>query len=81
MQLAKMCPDEESALQWFEARFRPHGRPCGHCGRAHTKEARHAKMPYRYRDGRAYFSLKTDTLLWNTRSGRSASGCSPSTCT
>ena len=80
MQLAKMFPDEESTLRWFEARFWPHGRTCGHCGSANTGEASHAKMPYWCSDCRSYFSIKTGTLP-GTRSCRSASGCSPSICT
>ncbi len=67
MELAAMFPDEESALQWFEARFWPHGRVCGHCGSAHTKEASHAKMPYWCTDCRSYFSIKTGTLLEYTQ--------------
>jgi len=67
MQLATMFPDEASALQWFEARFWPHGRVCGHCGSAHTKEASHAKMPYWCPDCRSYFSIKTGTLLEYTQ--------------
>lgn len=67
MELAAMFPDEASALQWFEARFWPHGRVCGHCGSAHTKEASHAKMPYWCTDCRSYFSIKTGTLLEYTQ--------------
>ena len=67
MQLAEMFPDEESALRWFEARFWPHGRTCGHCGSANTGEASHAKMPYWCSDCRSYFSIKTGTLLEYTQ--------------
>ena len=80
MELAERFPDEESALPWFEDRFWPHDRTCGHCGSTNTREVRHKTMPYWCTDCRRYFSIKTDTLP-GTRSGRSASGCSPSICT
>ncbi len=67
MELADMFPDEESALKWFENRFWPHGRICGHCGSTNTKEASHAKMPYWCTDCRSYFSIKTGTLLEYTQ--------------
>ncbi len=37
MELAEMFPDEESAFPWFEDRFWPNVRFCGHCGSANTK--------------------------------------------
>ena len=67
MELAEMFPDEELALKWFEDRFWPHGRTCGHCGSTNTRAASHAQMPYGCTDGRSYFSLKTGTLLAYTQ--------------
>ncbi len=67
MELAEMFPDEESALRWFEERFWPNGRTCGHCGGTNTKEASHTKMPYWCSDCRSYFSIKTGTLLEYTQ--------------
>jgi transposase-like protein len=67
LELAEMFPDEESARQWFEDRFWPNGRTCGHCGSQHTREASHAKMPYWCSDCRSYFSIKTGTLLEYTQ--------------
>ena len=46
MQLADIFPDEEAALQWFEAQFWLNGRCCGHCGSSRTVESSHAQMPY-----------------------------------
>ena len=46
MELAEMFPDEESTLKWFEDRFWPHGRICGHCGSANICEASHKTIPY-----------------------------------
>lgn len=67
MELADMFPDEESAVRWFEERFWPNGRFCGHCGSTNTAEASHAKMPYWCSDCRSYFSIKTGTLLEYTQ--------------
>ena len=67
MQLADRFPNEDAALKWFEARFWPEGRCCGHCGSTRTIEGTHAKMPYWCTDCRSYFSIKTGTLLEYTQ--------------
>ena len=67
MQLGDMFPDEDSVREWFEARFWPDGRCCGHCGSMRTINASHAKMPYWCTDCRSYFSIKTGTLLEYTQ--------------
>ena len=59
-----MFPDEESAQQWFERILWPDGeRPCPRCGSVNTHECSHAKMPYRCRDCRKYFGVKTGTVM------------------
>ena len=64
LQLARMFPDEESARQWFEAIFWPDGdRDCPRCGSRNNYACAHAKMPYRCRDCRKYFSVKTGTVM------------------
>ncbi len=63
VQLCDMFPDEESALEWFEARVWPDGRYCPKCGSVRTHEAGHKDMPYRCSDCRAYFSVKTGTIM------------------
>ena len=67
MEFAEMFPDEESALQWFEDRFWPHGRRCGHCGSANTREASHKTMPYWCTNCRGYFSVRTGTPLASSK--------------
>ncbi len=64
MQLADMFPDEDTARLWFEGRVWPH---CRHCGSVETYAARHPKSPYRCKDCRHYFSVKTGTALENSR--------------
>ncbi|MCY4369169.1 MAG: IS1595 family transposase [bacterium] len=64
LELARMFPDEDSAHQWFENQIWPDGRrACPRCGSVNTHEASHAKMPYRCRDCRKYFSVKTGTVM------------------
>ncbi|MCY4098042.1 MAG: IS1595 family transposase, partial [Rhodospirillales bacterium] len=63
MQLVEMFPDEESARLWFEGIAWPKGRYCPKCGSTNTHEAKHVKCPYRCRDCRKYFSVKTGTVM------------------
>ena len=67
VQLCDMFPNEESAREWFESRVWPNGRYCPKCGSVRTHEASHAKMPYRCSDCRGYFSVKTGTVLGNSK--------------
>ena len=64
LELARMFPDEDSARRWFEGIVWPDGeRYCPRCGSFDTYECRHAKMPYRCRDCRKYFGVKTGTVM------------------
>ena len=64
LQLAEMFPTEEAARQWFESIVWPTGeRHCPRCASVDTHECSHAKMPYRCRDCRKYFSVKTGTVM------------------
>ncbi len=63
MQLADMFPNEVEAQAWFEHAVWEGKRTCPHCGSRRTHAARHPKSPYRCRDCRAYFSVKTGTVL------------------
>lgn len=61
-------PDEESARLFFEGR-RWGGIPvCGHCGSSNVVECKdHRPMPYRCRDCRKHFSVRTGTVLAESR--------------
>ena len=64
IEVMDMFPDEAEATRWFEAHMWPTGRCCGKCGSVNTHEVPNAKpMPYRCRDCRAYFSVRTGTAL------------------
>ena len=67
MALADMFPDEQSAKEWFENRIWPTGRHCPRCGSTRTHECSHAKCPYRCTDCRSYFSVKTGTVMENSK--------------
>ena len=64
VELAQMFPDEDAARKWFENIIWPDGeRKCPRCGSTNTHECSHVKMPYRCRDCRKYFSVKTGTVM------------------
>ena len=64
LELSELFPDEDAARDWFEQiLWLDDERPCGHCGSLNTYACAHAKMPYRCRDCRRYFSVKTGTVM------------------
>ncbi len=64
LELTQLFPDEAAARTWFERLMWPTGdRPCPRCGSLNTHDAKHKKMPYRCRDCRSYFSVKTGTVM------------------
>jgi len=59
-------PDEESARNYFETqRWGKDGKDrfCPHCGSVRTVEAKTDKMPYRCKDCRKRFSVRTNSVL------------------
>ena len=67
-QFFKQFPDEASASKYFEDR-RWGGTPvCGHCGSINIAECKNQKpMPYRCRECRKHFSVRTGTVLAESR--------------
>ena len=64
MQLFNMFPHEATAEKWFEDRVWSKGRACGKCGSINTHEVTNRKpMPYRCRDCKGYFSVRTGTAI------------------
>ncbi|MEZ5709321.1 MAG: IS1595 family transposase [Blastomonas sp.] len=67
-QFFQRFPDEEAARLYFE-KNRWDGEPhCGHCGSTNAVECKdHKPMPYRCRDCRKHFSVRTGTVLAESR--------------
>ena len=69
-QFFERIPNEEAARQYFK-RNRWNGEPnCGHCGSLNVHECKdHKPMPYRCRDCRKHFGVRTGTVLAESRLG------------
>lgn len=64
LELARLFPDENAAIKWFEAiRWPSEERDCPRCGSTNTHECSHSKMPYRCRACKRYFSVKTGSAM------------------
>ena len=64
----KKFPDEESARKFFEARRWNDEPVCGHCGSVSVTECKdHKPMAYRCKDCRKHFSVRTGTVLAESR--------------
>ncbi|MEE4208568.1 MAG: IS1595 family transposase [Parvularcula sp.] len=61
-------PDEDAARKFFEKRRWADEPVCGHCGSVNVVECKgHKPMPYRCRDCRKHFSVRTGTVLAESR--------------
>ena len=64
----KRFPDEESARKFFENKRWADGVHCPHCGSLSVSETKdHKPMAYRCRDCRQHFSVRTGTVLAESR--------------
>ena len=69
-QLLRMFPDDATAEAWFVKTRWPHGIACPHCGSVKVGEVKNRKpAPYRCRDCRKFFSVKTKTLMHSSNLG------------
>ena len=68
MELHEKFPDERSARDWLENLYWPDGRCCGHCGSVRTSAVKNENpMPYRCRDCRRFFSIRTGSSIQNSK--------------
>ena len=67
-QFFQKFPDEDAARKFFEVRRWGDEPVCGHCGSVDVVECKdHKPMPYRCRDCRKHFSIRTGTVLAASR--------------
>ena len=67
-EFVRMFPDETTAEAWFEQQVWPDGRYCPKCGSINTRAIPNRKpMPYRCRDCRDHFSVRSGTALANSK--------------
>ena len=65
-----MFPDEATAERWFASMRWPHGPVCPHCRSSNVQSAcAHPSMPYRSRGCRKRFSVRTDSVMADTKLG------------
>ena len=68
--LLAMFPDDKTAEQWFVNNRWPDGIRCAHCDGENVQiGAKHPTMPYRCRDCRKYFSVKTGSIMHSSKLG------------
>ena len=70
IELTRMFPDDEAAQKWFEEERWPNGVICPFCdSKRVTKRGGHPSMPYRCKDCRKFFSVKTNGIMHSSKLG------------
>ena len=70
VRITKMFPTDEAAEAWFVETRWPDGVQCPHCESDNVGTVKSRKpMPYRCRSCRRHFSVRTNSLMQNSRLG------------
>ena len=70
LEITNMFPDNKTAEAWFVQTRWANGVACPHCGSVNVREVASRKpMPYRCRDCRKHFSVKTGTIMQSSNLG------------
>ena len=70
VEIIRMFPDDAAAERWFTKVRWPDGAHCPHCGSLNIQDGTaHKTMPYRCRDCRKWFSVKTGTVMQSSKLG------------
>ena len=70
MELPDLFPDDEAAERWIAETRWPDGPRCPHCNSRNVQEGTsHPSMPYRCRRCRKFFSVRTGTVMQNSKLG------------
>ena len=70
VEIIRMFPDDAAAERWFTKVRWPDGAYCPHCGSVNVQDGtKHKTMPYRCRDCRKWFSVKTGTVMQSSKLG------------
>ena len=70
VKVMRMFPDDAAAERWFTRIRWPDGPRCPHCGSDRVQDrTKHRTMPYRCRDCRKWFSVKTGTVMQSSKLG------------
>ncbi len=70
VEVMRKFPDDAAAERWFTEIRWPDGVHCPHCGSVNIQDGtKHKTMPYRCRDCRKWFSVKTGTVMQSSKLG------------
>ena len=70
VEVMRKFPDDAAAERWFTEIRWPDGPHCPHCGSVNVQDGtKHKTMPYRCRDCRKWFSVKTGTVMQSSKLG------------
>ena len=70
VEVIRQFPNDAAAERWFTKVRWPDGAHCPHCGSVNVQDGtKHKTMPYRCRDCRKWFSVKTGTVMQSSKLG------------